>query len=401
MSIPEKFFKVHIENNMFCIMETSRKPEDRDSALHTLSKIEYIVKNQLEYNYNYQDSYSKLSKEELFESLKHISSEIHKGYTRKQSNLSWLARKIFSKEKIIDQIDKRIENYVIPPQALYLPNELIQEVTKHLGVSDISAFAKLNRHGKDHAATAILKRAKELGYDGQDETQAAEYLKSLFKEVEKLSSYGIIPKKYLSYKEKTFFREKFDSENILKNLENLTNEDVFTLFANNKIYSPSFQKFRKLISSKKNWKKPSNVTSEPAKRKGSEALFLASKNNEKNVLELLLQQGADPNIRDKYKNLPIHFAAQNGSAEIVEMLIKKGTSVNELGAGNITPLAFACGAGDRRRHKPNVKVVEVLLKYGADPDIPVMGGANPLKLAKDNKLTEIVQILENHKERNP
>ena len=68
-----------------------------------------------------------------------------------------MTRKIFSKEEKVKAIHKRIENYISPPQLLPLPNEIIHEMSKYLGVSDIATLAQLNRHGKAHAASAFVE----------------------------------------------------------------------------------------------------------------------------------------------------------------------------------------------------------------------------------------------------
>ncbi|EFB40089.1 hypothetical protein pah_c271o001, partial [Parachlamydia acanthamoebae str. Hall's coccus] len=293
MNVNNKYFDVVIDSNSFYIIESSSKPKTHKSAIATLNKIETILKNRLAYDIDHQDDYSKLSKIDLSEILKNKSSEIHNGYKEKQSKLNWIVRKIFSQEKKINAIHTRIENYVTPPQVLPLPNELIEEVTKYLGISEQVTLAQLNRHGKAHAASAIVKRAQEFGYEGHDKTEAVEYVKELFNEVQNLSRQGMIPEKYLAYK-----KNKIDLERILQNLQGLHTEDIFNILGNEKLYSSSFQKFRKIFNPKWNWK-VSKVDSNHVKEKGNVALFLAAKNENKNILELLLRHGANINARDQ------------------------------------------------------------------------------------------------------
>src|SRR5262249_23047561 len=138
-----KYFDVVINpNNSFYIVEYSstNKPKPHGLALETLENIELVLKNNLEYDStNHSDSYSKMSQDKLFNILKEKSLEIHNGYNKK---LNWITRKFFSKEKEINAIHTRIDNYITPSKVLPLPNEL--------------------------AANPIIKQAQEFGYEGQD-----------------------------------------------------------------------------------------------------------------------------------------------------------------------------------------------------------------------------------------
>lgn len=70
-------------DNTFHIIESSSKIESHDSAIQTLRKIEFIVKNQLLYDGRHESYYSNLSKDDLFISIKEKSSQIHQGYKEK------------------------------------------------------------------------------------------------------------------------------------------------------------------------------------------------------------------------------------------------------------------------------------------------------------------------------
>ena len=53
-------------------------------------------------------------------------------------------------------------------------------------------------------------------------------------------------------------------------------------------------------------------------------LYEAIKNNDIELVKLLLIQGVDINIRDNYGETPLFKAAQNGKTEIVKLLLDKG-----------------------------------------------------------------------------
>ena len=175
------------EDNSFYIIESNVKPKNPYAALEALKKIEYIVKQRLDYDTNLQDTYSSKSQGELFKLLKQKSEEIHKGYYEKQLKLNWLFRKIFSQEKEIRSISTSINNYINPPRALPLPNELIQKVCKYLSFSDLKNFSLVNRHAKVHALKAISKKTKELGYESEDCHKAMKYMNTLSIQLEKLN----------------------------------------------------------------------------------------------------------------------------------------------------------------------------------------------------------------------
>ena len=79
------------------------------------------------------------------------------------------------------------------------------------------------------------------------------------------------------------------------------------------------------------------------------------------VLKVLLDAGADPNIADGYGNSPLHWAAKQGLERIAQLLIKSGADVNSTDKCGQTPLYWAARVGHR-------DVVKVLLSAGADPD---------------------------------
>ncbi len=78
------------------------------------------------------------------------------------------------------------------------------------------------------------------------------------------------------------------------------------------------------------------------------------------AVELLLERGADPNLRSKGGQTALHRAAYFGRTATVRVLLAGGAEVDARDLGGKTPLAFACGSG----HEP---IVDLLLEAGADP----------------------------------
>src|SRR4051812_6426575 len=79
------------------------------------------------------------------------------------------------------------------------------------------------------------------------------------------------------------------------------------------------------------------------------------------VVELFLDSGMPPNVRNKEGITAITNAAAAGYANVVNLLIAKGAAVEPHNAPGLTPLTAASWAG-------HTDVVEALLAHGADPN---------------------------------
>ena len=110
-------------------------------------------------------------------------------------------------------------------------------------------------------------------------------------------------------------------------------------------------------------------------------LLVACCDNYLEVTSLLLKHGANPYLVEKHKKNCLMMAAQNGHTEIVSMLLNSEyidvrRIINEQTKQEWTALALA---------NDHPKVVELLLKHGADPNIATDDGWTPLMLACQRK----------------
>ena len=93
------------------------------------------------------------------------------------------------------------------------------------------------------------------------------------------------------------------------------------------------------------------------------------------VVRLLLPGGVDQDAKDAWKLNPIHFATKRDSLEVLEVLLEHGADVNAAGRDGWTLLHDAVLDGER------TDVVRLLLAYGAAVDTKSELGETPLHFA--------------------
>ncbi|XP_071957300.1 BRCA1-associated RING domain protein 1-like [Antedon mediterranea] len=109
-------------------------------------------------------------------------------------------------------------------------------------------------------------------------------------------------------------------------------------------------------------------------KKGETPLHLASIKGDIQNVEMLLQQGADANVRDYAGWRPLHEAANHGHADVVSLLLDHGALIDAPGFENDSPLHDAL-ANNR------INVVKVLVKNGANIMARNMFGLTPTGMA--------------------
>lgn len=119
---------------------------------------------------------------------------------------------------------------------------------------------------------------------------------------------------------------------------------------------------------------------------GTTPLILAVANGHYQVVEELLKQGADPNIRRCTGTTALFFASQNGFTDIAALLISHGGKINPRSFDGATPLFVSCQCGHQG-------TAELLLDHGADVNLQMRDGATPLFIACQNGHTSIVRLL--------
>jgi len=78
---------------------------------------------------------------------------------------------------------------------------------------------------------------------------------------------------------------------------------------------------------------------------GETLLFLAVKQGDKEMVTLLLEQGADVNTPAPGGITPLHAAAQNGEEEIILLLLKNKADINAVTDDGQSPMELAIKSG--------------------------------------------------------
>ena len=145
-----------------------------------------------------------------------------------------------------------------------------------------------------------------------------------------------------------------------------------------------------------------------AKDEESTPLYWAAYEGQKEIVELLIANGADVNLRSgmivktkdgsdgeqmaqKIANdrTPLDMAIFREHTEIAELLIAKGADVNARDDDGFTPLHIAAYEG----HK---EIAELLIAEGADVNAKDDDGDTPLDYAHRRVYTEVAALLRKH-----
>jgi ankyrin repeat protein len=109
-------------------------------------------------------------------------------------------------------------------------------------------------------------------------------------------------------------------------------------------------------------------------------IHLAAAHGQAEIVQLLLDAGADPNALDGVGDSPLIFICRHfddhGIEECAKLLIRAGATLDACGPHGNTPLEIAIGYSI-----PRVDLAKTLLASGADPNAPGSDGTTPAHVA--------------------
>ncbi|XP_061143428.1 BRCA1-associated RING domain protein 1 [Syngnathus typhle] len=141
---------------------------------------------------------------------------------------------------------------------------------------------------------------------------------------------------------------------------------------------------RKSPSSRASRANPGSPTVVKKNHKGETLLHLAAIKGDVEGVKELLDQGADPNLKDNAGWTPLHEACNLGHLAVVETLLSRGSLLNTPGYKNDSPLHDAVRNG-------HIAVVKLLLQFGASRNVLNLDGKRPADYAANREMLEVFQ----------
>lgn len=129
---------------------------------------------------------------------------------------------------------------------------------------------------------------------------------------------------------------------------------------------------------------------------GFTPLGLAAFFGQKDILDFLLADGADPNAasKNRMRVMPLHSAVAHRQAEIAlamtKSLLLNGAEVNVAQDGGWIPLHQAAAHGQ-------VEIIELLIAHKADVNAKSEDGTTPLQMAQNKNYPEAAELLRQHR----
>jgi len=122
-------------------------------------------------------------------------------------------------------------------------------------------------------------------------------------------------------------------------------------------------------------------------------LLLAFFYNHTEIINFLIEEGMNINVKTTDGFTPLFYAVKNNNLKLTLFLIEKGLNINEKNINGDTPLHYAFS------DNIELDIIELLIKEGADINAINNDNETPFDLAEDEKYKNIVELLKKRKGR--
>ena len=123
---------------------------------------------------------------------------------------------------------------------------------------------------------------------------------------------------------------------------------------------------------------------------GATPIYMAVIIGDKDIVEALINRGADINYPVGCCETVLHAAIAEGHREIAELLVLKGADTNALNKSNRTPLHFLASKMDDH------KLAKLMIEHSANVNARDKKGQTPLAFALSKKNYQVAKVLREH-----
>ncbi len=330
----------------------------------------------------------------------------------------------------VDDIAERFKKREIPQ----LHNDIYRKILEYLPIVDKIHLSLTCKRVYAVTELHLCYQAKELGFLSStfpDKTEARDFFATLFKIVRILGRYRFLQESEIKrYDHRGFWINGvvMDTESTLRNIPKLSTERLIKLYddldkylvssgenSSMAICNPCLHLFilRHLPKQSNEEIRLQSIIVNQAVRfaaingcldiidffinhgadlnhhsRGRTPLLCALHERKNNVVNYLLENGADPNICESDRDAPIHKSVWHGDIDMIKTLLLKGVNINTRGHNGYTPLRIA-------QWTNNIAMMTFLIEKGADPNIRDNEGETNLKYAEREQRTFIAELLRN------
>ncbi|GLV41972.1 Ankyrin 2 [Carabus blaptoides fortunei] len=182
------------------------------------------------------------------------------------------------------------------------------------------------------------------------------------------------------------------AQNVEDIFESLTKDEVFSLVEQHKLlHYATFSKRKNIVSLICKYNTDLTMTD------GLTACHYACMQGSKDIVDVLIEYGANPNVKCVNGRTSLHYASIGLHYDTVKRLLRiSGTNVEERDNENQTPLQLVLNTDNLFVKSVNtIKIIRLLIEHGANPSTEIDRKTNVLHIAARNGNYELITYLLN------